>query len=575
MPYQAPSRDVQSPSKPGSGSAQNFIVRFDVESSRLLLRDDLKHRVEFQDRAILPSFLAFQNVKDSTVTRCHRDIEMSRKAELSMLKQAIKDADEDAMYSPLVVLTLAAQRFTDPNTFIQAALFDEIEHSRTYDTASFYRRIVSTSSAVLQNEGQELPPLKPDFVVVELEPTVSDNNRVLRRQVSAYVEVKSKEIDRPEPQFHTTVKKVTGQAADYSNLIFSSRPFHIFAIGMLIFGSKFCVSISDRAGIRFSEEYDIFENLDIFIRIVRRLTCELSPVDLGHDPTVELLSGQTYYQKQYPRFKVGMGGARGRSWVTYGPPLFVSISFLGRGTSVWYVTGPHGRSILKVAWRDALRKSESDIYSLVGAGHPGVARFLDGGDVLYPSQAGRAIKIGISHIRNRQVMDQDNRVLHRVLMEPVGRMLWDFDNDNQFILGFRAALEGEFWLNCQITNCNAYAHLGHRYLHRIGILHRDISAGNIYLWDHRDNQNPLSPSAGQEGFIADLELASCTPASTVSVLRERPPPRLGSGATPIPIPSNNPCRTSPLRGVFHDAPSPPKSRGPQMTVQSVPQSRCS
>ena len=43
--------------------------------------------------------------------------------------------------------------------------------------------------------------------------------------------------------------------------------------------------------------------------------------------------------------------------------------------------------------------------------------------------------------------------------------------------------------------------LGHQWLFQQGVLHRDISAGNILL-----SANP-HPKSGEEGFITDLDLA--------------------------------------------------------------------
>jgi hypothetical protein len=45
-----------------------------------------------------------------------------------------------------------------------------------------------------------------------------------------------------------------------------------------------------------------------------------------------------------------------------------------------------------------------------------------------------------------------------------------------------------------------------------GILHRDISAGNVFLFDPQGNDTLMSP--GEEGFLADVELASMPPLST-------------------------------------------------------------
>jgi Fungal protein kinase len=116
---------------------------------------------------------------------------------------------------------------------------------------------------------------------------------------------------------------------------------------------------------------------------------------------------------------------------------------------------------------------------------------------------------------------------------------------------------------------------GHRRLSEIGILHRDISPGNIYLWDIEGNGR--APSEGNEGFIADLELASVPQEATtlvaVPVTADIPVKRIQAGPYLIPIPSNAPqspppqVAATPQRMVFESRPVPSKSDpGPSFTV---------
>lgn len=55
--------------------------------------------------------------------------------------------------------------------------------------------------------------------------------------------------------------------------------------------------------------------------------------------------------------------------------------------------------------------------------------------------------------------------------------------------------------SCPQTHC-AECLTGHRYLFENGVLHRDISAGNILLAFDSDTTKP-----GSEGFITDLDYA--------------------------------------------------------------------
>ncbi|TDL13723.1 hypothetical protein BD410DRAFT_871902 [Rickenella mellea] len=410
--------------------------------------------------------------------------------------------------------------------------------------------------------------MKPDFVVIDVEPGTKEvlpGTKLLRRQVSAFIEVKPNENDSPQPHFPNTVKELTAQAADYGSLILSSRPFHVFAIGMLIFGTKFSVGVFDHAGILFSNEYDInnTDGLNIFVRAVRRLACCMSLDDLGHDPTVKLHQRQTYYQVEYPNFDVSLGGSGDtRYWKTDGRPLWVSNSLFGRATSVWRATSAEGaRCVLKTAWRDASRRSESDIYALIPKGNLGIAEFLTGDDVRYP--LGIARKVDFNNLRKGEVTETNdqfrNSVLHRVSIRPVGKPLWRYSSVTEFIEGLLAILNGHEFLS---KEC--------------GILHRDISPGNLFLFDETETKQVKLQ--GQDGFIADLELAA-VPHPTKEYRPTAKPSGASSGPGPyhIPIPSNLPSH--PARDhkgskhqVFQEFESQGKSQaGPQMTVRTYRQ----
>ncbi|KAF9491305.1 hypothetical protein BDN71DRAFT_1592346 [Pleurotus eryngii] len=190
-------------------------------------------------------------------------------------------------------------------------------------------------------------------------------------------------------------------------------------------------------------------------------------------------------------------------WLTIGPPVWVSLSLLGRGTSIWRVM-PYSEDdfdsgaevcILKNTWRNSHRVSESEIYETVEGGPDGVANFHYGGDTVLPWIA-TSPAISVVNIRNMDyrinranLLDIPTHrsidrtpMLHRLILKTVGRPLWDAVDYVDLLKGFRAAL------------------LGHEKLCKQGILHRDISAGNILL-------AVGAAEEGKEGFITDLEFA--------------------------------------------------------------------
>jgi hypothetical protein len=241
------------------------------------------------------------------------------------------------------------------------------------------------------------------------------------------------------------VKPVVCQAADYARLHLSARPFQLFSVGLLIFGAKFCVAIFDRAGVMFSPIHDMWEDTETFVRVIRSLTCQLSSVELGQDPTVTILPDPQHEAwrnqtkdlgretpKDFPTFVITMGGPSGPSWYTIGLPIWTSVSLLGRGTSVWLVredgTGPV--LVLKNTWRSASRVSESMIYGSIDGDHPALAKLHQGEDVLFPGEQ-RYITSGNLRDPAIEKKIEGDVFLHRLLLKSRGRPLWEYRSEKE------------------------------------------------------------------------------------------------------------------------------------------------
>ena len=236
----------------------------------------------------------------------------------------------------------------------------------------------------------------------------------------------------------------------------------------MIFGDQFCVGIYDRAGAQFSSYQNLWDNalspsggklvsLD-FIRVVRSLTCDMSLVELGQDPTVKRLSGKELLkwqeiihpghsnEKSMPIFRVGMGKGP-HCWYTIGPPLWSSVSLLGRGTVVWKVIDSLTRKIfvLKNTWHHGERQSEADIYRAIKGSHPGLAELESGADVVFPDAPERTITVANTRDPNAS-SEESSPVLHRLVLKTVGRPLWEAKTELELLQGICAALEGK--LHC-------------------------------------------------------------------------------------------------------------------------------
>ncbi|KAF8147890.1 hypothetical protein B0H34DRAFT_834054 [Crassisporium funariophilum] len=245
---------------------------------------------------------------------------------------------------------------------------------------------------------------------------------------------------------------------------------------------QFCVAIFDRAGVMFSPIHDMWEDIEIFIRVIRSLTCHLSSVELGQDPTVTTLPDlqhETWRNqtkdlgreapKDFLTFAITTGGPGGPSWYTIGLPIWTSVSLLGLGHIC-----------------------------------------LVGEEVLFP---GEQRYITTSTLRGPAMEEkiEGDVFLHRLLLKSRGRPLWEYRSEKKLL--------------------QEYAR------HSAGILYRDISADNIML------SVDITPDVGAEGFLMDLEFArlkrsSLDTKTTIAV----PPLRMpGGGMTSPTIRSHTIC----------------------------------
>ncbi|KAH9891300.1 hypothetical protein C8Q73DRAFT_837842 [Cubamyces lactineus] len=260
-----------------------------------------------------------------------------------------------------------------------------------------------------------------------------------------------------------------------------------------------------------------------FVRIIVRLMYEMSAIELGHDPTVTVFGTYTYSGLEYPSFTISVGdGPAATSWVTISEPIGASLSLFGRGTSVWYVIPETEATnlkisqptvyILKNAWRPSSRLGEYLIYTRMlmhteVAATSAIARALAGGDVKGDLRgegvgASQTISIGaIRHSHSSPSNLESDAVLHRVILKDYGIPLYKFRTITEMLRAVSAVVKG------------------HRVLARAGILHRDISPGNIMIRlpnPQVETQNgkltlkhpQFEGQTQSAGFLMDFEFAS-------------------------------------------------------------------
>ncbi|KAG1719222.1 hypothetical protein EDB19DRAFT_1861120 [Suillus lakei] len=495
--------------KPHAGSMQNFsTVMAPPGDSRTTYQQDLLGRIDYRSAKPIKAYEKWTVTSIDTVIK---PIVTTIRAspDLAEFRQSLQDStDEKYLYSPLQAIFRT----------IEGAAAGVTGYKRTQ-----FRQLVSMSDHVPDAENMSFPHNKPDFVLAEVPPTSDPltpaidvgSDGVKWRQISGFIEVKSQVRDGPNVTKSTSVKPIVLQAANYARLIMAARPFQLYVLCVFIYGHKFSLGWYDRRGVIISEDYDILNDLDILVNVILQLTTHMTTYQLGHDRSARLLEGHSYYQLEYPSFLVSMGATGDTClWKTKGPPVWSSLSLLGRGTATWRAVVPSNKPekdevivILKTLWRSQTRQSESNIYGRIKLPLPGVAEFSLGDDVRIPLAKETHARVTIGTLRSLVLDDDagvlDDPVLHRLVLNTVGLPLWDAGTTKDLILGSLTALKG------------------HQGLVEQGILHRDMSPGNIFI-------GGPGCAEGWEGFVADLEFASVAQPETETVVSLHPlPPSAG------------------------------------------------
>ncbi|OAX34308.1 hypothetical protein K503DRAFT_869005 [Rhizopogon vinicolor AM-OR11-026] len=464
------------PVKPHAGSIQNFNV---VRASS----GDLVGHIEYRSAKPINSYQHWSIASIDTIVNTI-ETKIRQEDDLARFLQNVRDELHEAeLYEPL------------NNIFrmIEGAVARETRYKR-----SQFRQLVEMSDHVPDAEDMSFPVSKPDFALAEvpqtLEPLtpVVDVRTIKWRQICGFIEVKPKFEEGPNLK-SKAVRTIVSQGANYARLILAARPFQLYVLCVFIYGPKFSLGWYDRRGVIISDDYDINGHLDILIRVVLQLTTHMTSSQLGHDKTACLLEGHSQH-----------GRIRKPQWNTDGAPIWSSLSLLGRGTATWRaVSLKDGQKVvLKTLWRSRTRQSETEIYHHIKPGSRGVSKLCVGDDVRFIVSKETNVPVTVGWLRSSTLNDdsgaRDDPVLHCLAMSTVGRPLWEAQTSEEFILGSHAALKG------------------HEILVNHGILHRDMSPGNLYVGE------PGCPE-GSEGFVADLEFASVTQPITTAEPIERLP----------------------------------------------------
>ncbi|EIW56241.1 uncharacterized protein TRAVEDRAFT_73812 [Trametes versicolor FP-101664 SS1] len=488
-----------------------------TEINRKNFKDELVHNVKYSDRKLftkkfLPGKVTTLTSNEATVTRIVDDVKEECHAQIVLIEElsCAKSGSEVKFYPPM------------------AAIFASIEKACAKvspQTRKYYRSFVSKDKELLRWEDPLIPNIleargKPDFALAEVSPpegvltTHLDPKSVLWRHCSAFIEVKGSASDLPITRDEKAIKDTLAQGADYARILFHARPFQLYVYGIFFCGDSWCLGYFDRRGAIIAAPVALYKDHQLvdaafrdFVKMIIRFTWEITPEELGHDPSMVLLQGYGHYSKTPPRFLVAINDSV--EVRTFGLPMWSSQSMLGRGTAIWKAVDVSSGLpvILKYAWRSQGRLAESAIYEKIasvfeaaGEAIPkGMASFKSGGDAQL--EGGTLTVRALRKLPEFTKGIQPDAVLHRVVLNDFGKSLWEYSS-------------GEELMDAMYTAVSA-----HLNLYKRKFLHRDISAGNILIRVHTvyqaaipekelDERFDTQDLPITEGFLTDFELAS-------------------------------------------------------------------
>ncbi|GJJ15440.1 hypothetical protein Clacol_009718 [Clathrus columnatus] len=350
--------------KPGYYNTQDVpsVIKRELESKLEFDQSNVDDELVLvkQVRRKLENDESFVKPKD-TLDELRERAEKETEAKLKEGNTADTDYDEDKMQSNEKGMMEPLNQIF--NCIIKFAMANDNERARQYDRKWLAG---ADKTEVISTKGKR-----------EWE--------ILWQHRTAFIEVKATIAQGPKPAQENTVKAIVSQAADYARLhLCNMSPIPTLLLGLLIFGRQFCVAIFDRDGVQLFPITDLWDNLDILIRI-----------DV---------------ERQYGKCQLLLANR-----------------------------------LQQTAWRQTNCLSESAIMQRIQEHHDGLVQYSQ---VFLPSSGPIASpKIITVNLRNQtRHAEGDTTILHRLIFKTVGRPIWEFDSYLEFFLAIKTALNAHKFL---------------------------------------------------------------------------------------------------------------------------------
>ncbi|KAI9444193.1 hypothetical protein H4582DRAFT_1069617 [Lactarius indigo] len=289
--------------------------------------------------------------------------------------------------------------------------------------------------------------------------------------------------------------RVSGQLIAYTSAIHRSQ-FRVFSFSVVLFGNTGRLLRWDRSGVIYTASFDWTTQPDTLFEFLWRLNF-LSDVKRGYDTTVtsvggdeaeEALSKLRTYQglenvakEDLHKFLVRDDRTPNGQIKYYIAPsaMWDSEALFGRSTFGYIAYDPETRNLvyLKDFWRtdrDGIEK-EGDVYrELHDAQVTNIAKLGLAGDVPLSPECGLTDSSAVQRTMTQEFVKGnhwcpgqprvDPYVHYRLVLETLGESVYTFRSTRELCQVIRDAI---------IAHTQAYE--------RVGILHRDVSAGNILI----------------------------------------------------------------------------------------------
>jgi len=309
---------------------------------------------------------------------------------------------------------------------------------------------------------------------------------------------------------------VLGQLTAYATAVMGAQyRTHMFMV--LIVKDYARLIRWDRSGVVVTEPIRFNEQRHLYDFFIRYNTAE--PNVRGHDSTVgeptdaEVKHAKTIVPELIKETSFVTLTVSGRRFITHSPSsqLYVPVGRWTRASFAFDIDD-ECRVLLKDSWRVLLEDihAEGDIYSeLHKHGVPNIPRCLFYGDIGHDDyHRSRTQDVKEQYFPDQHYWRLTPHRHYRIVLGTIGTPLKNFRNTKEMAKAISAALKGKTTIfSAEPVLIHIIAHeVAHNYA---GILHRDISPGNILIFgadESRDCKDPHN-STIDGGMLIDWDLS--------------------------------------------------------------------